>query len=173
MPTKTLYQTRWFSINLNEDGEEFLASSGDEVLIVPVTDTGEVLLSLEPSAAFGGKTLLLPGGQVEAALSHAEQANRELQEEIGYRAERLDFLAELRPWSKYLSVRSFVYLGRELSESKLVGDEEYEIGIEGVPLSNFEPLIRDGRLADARVIAALYLARSFIDTERRVNSTKE
>ena len=33
---------------------------------------------------------------------------------IGYHAGRVDFLGELQPWSKYLAVRSFVYLGREL-----------------------------------------------------------
>jgi ADP-ribose diphosphatase len=155
------YQGRWFSIAVTAAGEE-VVQAADEALIVPLTAEGEVLLSLEPSAAFDEPTLILPGGTVEASESPAEAANRELQEEIGYKAERMDFLGELRPFSKYLTVRSFVFLARDLIPSKLAGDEDYEVGIERVPLSDFESLIANGRLHDARVIAALYLARSFV-----------
>lgn len=165
MNSVILHQTRWFSIRTGAAGEEFLASTGDEVLMVALDAAGDVLLSVEPSAAFGAPTLILPGGQVESEVPNAEQANRELQEEIGYRADRVDFLGELHPWSKYLAVRSFVYLGRELSESKLEGDEEYAIGVERVPLSNFENLIKNGRLHDARAIAGLSLARYFLENE--------
>jgi hypothetical protein len=41
-------------------------------------------------------------------------------------------------------------------------DEDYEIGIERVPLDGFEAAIADGRLNDARVVAGLYLARGFL-----------
>src|SRR5436309_2937554 len=83
-----------------------------------------------------------------------ETANHELQEEAGYAAGRLDFLGELRPFSKYLTARSFVYLARALTPSHLQGDETYSIGVEQVPLGEFEALIAAGRLLDARVIAA-------------------
>jgi hypothetical protein len=42
------------------------------------------------------------------------------------------------------------------------GDEDYEIGIEWVPLDGFEAAIADGRLNDARVVAGLYLACGFL-----------
>lgn len=59
-------------------------------------------------------------------------------------------------------MRSFVYLGRDLTASRLVGDEDYIIEIERVPLAMFEDLITAGRLLEARVIAALYMAKSFL-----------
>jgi ADP-ribose diphosphatase len=153
------YHGHWFSIVTTAAGEE-VVQAADEALVVPLTAEGEVLLSLEPSAAFGESTLILPGGIVEASELPAAAANRELQEEIGFKAGRLDFLGELRPFSKYLTVRSFVYLARNLIQSKLAGDEDYEVGIERVPLSDFETLISNGHLHDARVIAALYMARA-------------
>jgi ADP-ribose diphosphatase len=106
--------------------------------------------------------LILPGGTVEPGEPPAETAGRELQEEIGYRAGSLHFLGELRPYSKYLTVCSFVYLACDLTASWLEGDEAYEIGVEPVPLAAFEPLIAAGRLLDARAIAALYLARGWV-----------
>jgi ADP compounds hydrolase len=159
---KSVYQGDYFSIDIDSNGTEFVRT-GAEVLIVPLTEGGDIILSIEPAPAFSGEpTLILPGGEVEPNEPQAETANRELQEEIGYRAGRLDFLGELRPFSKYLTVRSFVFLARALIPSKLAGDEDYEVGVERVLLSDFESLIANGRLHDARVIAALYMAREFV-----------
>jgi DNA modification methylase/8-oxo-dGTP pyrophosphatase MutT (NUDIX family) len=159
--SKTLYEGQYFSLLTHESGDEFVRT-GDEVLIVPVTAEGDVLLAVEPSPAFGEPTLVLPGGELEAHEAVEVTANRELQEEIGYRAERIDALGELRPFSKYLTVRSFVFLARDLVPSRLEGDEKHQIHVERVPFADFETLIAAGRLLDARVIAALYRARSFL-----------
>jgi 8-oxo-dGTP pyrophosphatase MutT (NUDIX family) len=94
-------------------------------------------------------------------------AARELQEEVGYRAGRLEFVGELRPFSKYLTTRSFVYLARDLVPSAIADrDENYEIGVERVPLARFEVEVAAGRLVDARVVAALFLARALIEQRR-------
>jgi len=159
------YQGRWFSVATTTAGEEVVLAS-NEALIVPLTAEGEVLLALEPSAAFDEPTLVLPGGVIEVGEPPAEAANREMQEEIGYKAGRLDLLGELRPFSKYLTVRSYIYLARDLVPGRLTGDEDYQIGIERVPLSDFETLIANGRLHDARVIAALYMAQSFMQAQQ-------
>jgi 8-oxo-dGTP pyrophosphatase MutT (NUDIX family) len=87
-------------------------------LVVALDAQGPVALIYEPSPAFGERVLILPGGTEEPEETHEETANRELQEEVGLRAERLDYLGEIRPWSKYLHVSSFIYLARELSESR-------------------------------------------------------
>ncbi len=155
------YQGEYFSIGLDSIHKEFVVT-GDEVLIVPLTEEGEVVLTIEPSAAFNEPAIILPGGSTEENEEHTETARRELQEEIGYAPQRLDFLGELRPFSKYLTTRSFVYLARDLTPSQLEGDEGYQIQVERVPLSEFEGLIAVGRLHDARVIAALYMARAFV-----------
>jgi len=155
-------KTDWFSIRADAAGDEYVASTGDEVLVVPLTAAGEVLLAVEPSPAFGTAVRILPGGQVEPDLTLAEVANKELQEEIGYRASRLDSLGELWPWAKYLAVRSHLFLARDLTPSKLAGDEGYVVGVERMPLAELETWINDGRLRDARAIAGLFLARAYL-----------
>ena len=156
-----LYQGRYYAICTNQQGEEFVSAT-NEALIVPLTPEGDVLLTREPSVAFDEPALILPGGEVVQGEEPEETASRELQEEIGYAPGRLDFLGEVRGFAKYIAVRSFVYLGRDLTASKLQGDEHYPIEVERVPLSRFEDLIKAGRLLDARVIAALYLTKSFL-----------
>ena len=51
-----------------------------------------------------------------------------------------------------------------------VHGETYVIDVEQVPLSGFESLIDAGRLLDARVIAALYMARTFLAREHAAAS---
>lgn len=156
------YQGKYFALCADIHGTEFVAAREHEVLIVPLDASGEVILTSEPSPAFGGTALILPGGSVEASEGHAATAARELAEEIGLAAGRLDFLGELRPFSKYLTVRSFIYLARDLTPHALKGDEDYPIQQERVALATFEQTIASGQLVDARVIAALFMARSFL-----------
>ena len=91
-----------------------------------------------------------------------ETANRELQEEIGYKAGRLDFLGEIRPFAKYLQSRQFVYLARDLQPSRLQGDEDFTITTQELPLTEVENWVAAARLKDAGTIAALFLVRSFL-----------
>ncbi|HLW00499.1 MAG TPA: NUDIX domain-containing protein [Ktedonobacterales bacterium] len=161
------FQDTYFTVYTDPAKQEISwIRTHNEALIVPVNDKGDVLLTIEPSPAFQAPTLLLPGGIVETNEEPEQAALRELQEEIGFTAARLDALGELRPWSKYLALQSFVYLARNLTPSRLEGDEGYPILVEAVPLADFERLIQAGRLLDARAIAALYLARAFLQTSQ-------
>lgn len=58
-----------------------------------------------------------------------------------------------------------VVLARELSVSHLAGDEPHEIVPQPVSLSRFEDLVDAGRLQDSSCIAALFLARRFLEKE--------
>lgn len=161
---KVLYADQYFAVEENSEGYGYLRS-GDEVLVVPMLEDGRLVLTVEPSPAFGELTLILPGGEVEEGETHANTANRELQEEVGLRANRLDFLGELRPWSKYLRVRTYVLLGRELVPSRLAADEGYEIQTLYMRIDETLESVRAGKLRDSRVIAAIALAREVLLSE--------
>lgn len=155
------YQGDYFTIDRYEDIE--YVRTADEVLVVAI-DGDDVLLAVEPAPAFQGvPTINLPGGMVEPGEIYAETANRELQEEIGFKAGRLDYLGTLRPWEKYLHVCSHVYLARNLMPSQLDGDEGESIVLKRVPLVDVPLAIIYGQIRDARVVAALYLALNRIN----------
>lgn len=155
----------YFTLMADADGVGFI-HCGDGVLVVPLTDDGHVLMAVERSPAFGREVLGLVGGEVEAGEPLDETANRELQEELGWRAERIDFLGELHPF-KYLSSRQFVFLARDLVPGKLEGDETYPVGTRKVALARFVDLCTAGELHDATAIAALCLAQHFLEQEAR------
>lgn len=138
----------------------------DAVLVIPLTEDGQVLLAQERSPAFDREILTLVSGQVETGEALEEAANRELQEELGWRAQRLDYLGELHPF-KYLTTRQFVFLARELTPSKLPGDEKHTITARPVSLNEFVAWCRQDKLYDALAVAALCLAHHFLQGEMK------
>ena len=155
--------TPYLRLLVNPDGVAYVHGE-DGVLVAPLTDEGGVLLAVERSPAFDREVLGLAGGEVEEGESLEVTANRELQEELGWRARRLDFLGELHPF-KYLSSRHFAFLACDPVPSKLEGHEVYPVRSRRVPLDSFEELCRSGELQDALATAALCLAREFLARE--------
>ena len=153
----------YLTLMADSDGVGFV-HCGDGVLVVPLAEDGQVLMAVERSPAFDREVLLLVGGEVEEGEPLAEIANRELHEELGWRAERLDCLGELHPW-KYLTSRQFVFLARDLSPARLEGDERYPVRTRKVPLDGFLALCATGELHDSTAIAALCLAQDFLREE--------
>lgn len=151
----------YFTLMADADGVGFV-HCGDGVVVVPLTDDGDVLLAVERSPAFDRDVLTLVAGSAEVGEPLEETANRELQEEIGWRAQRIDFLGELHPF-KYLASRHFAFLARGLEPHRLQGDERYPVGVRRVPLSEFTRLCSRGELADALAIAALCLACHYLE----------
>jgi ADP-ribose diphosphatase len=155
---------QWISLWQN-DQDIVYVQMDNGAQIVPITPEGDVLLITEPSPAYGQRILGLPSGMIEADEAPEAAANRELQEEIGFKAARLDWIGDLHPFFKYVHCRLSVFLARDLEVSKLDGDEgpDWIIEIERVPLDSFEHLIQTGRLHDAPTIAALYMARRYLE----------
>jgi ADP-ribose diphosphatase len=162
---RVLYAHRFIALMENARGVGYVRAPNG-VCAVPLTAADEVIFIHEPSPALGENVLYLPSGRLEDGdLSPEAAANRELQEEIGLKAARLDYLGKLFPWSKYLTAHLLIYLARSFTPSKLDGDEGYAISTEHVPLADVEGLITSGRLHDATIIAALSMARSFVAKE--------
>jgi len=155
--SKTLYSGQYFSIMQPDNGDDYILS-GNEAIVVPIDASGQVYLIKEPSSAFGEQCLLLPGGSVDDGETPSVAANRELQEEIGYAANTLSYLGEIWPFSKYLTVRTFVYAGRDLVPSSMIGDEDHEIEKHLYAGDDLQKLIQSGQINDARVIAALFMS---------------
>ena len=88
-------------------------------------------------------------------------AHREVVEEIGMRAGRLDLLVRFYNSPGFCDEDSWVFLGTDLTEAAvdLQGVEEQHMTIERVALADVPALIAAGELRDAKTIIGLTLAR--------------
>ena len=113
-----------------------------------------------------GKELLeIPAGIMEKGETPEETAKRELREEIGYDARRLEHVASFYSSPGFSDEIIHLFYATELFLSRLDSDED-EI-IEGVTLTPDEckRLIEEKEIADAKTLVALmwYLSRPIIN----------
>jgi ADP-ribose diphosphatase len=139
-----------------------IMEKADTALIVPIDSENNLILVREYFYAIDEYQLGLPKGRIDEGSNALKTANKELQEEVGFKANKLDKLGVLTMTPGYSTQRTHAFLARELSESKLRGDELEELEIVKRSFAKFEELIESGDLTEARAIAALYLAKSFL-----------
>jgi ADP-ribose pyrophosphatase len=132
------------------------------VVVVPVLDDGRVLMVRQFRAAIVGDLLELPAGKRDVEGEPVETtAHRELAEEVGMQAARMELVAEFYNSPGFCDEHSFLFLARDLQEcpSSAQGVEEEHMTIEKVDLADVPALIADRRLVDAKSIIGLLLAR--------------
>ena len=147
------------------DGDRFerdVVHHPGAVVVVPVTDEGKVMMVRQFRAAVGDVLLEIPAGKRDVSGEPTEvTAARELAEEVGRRAGRLELLARFYNSPGFCDEHTHLYLARELEEVPLdrQGFEEQEMTVEEVDLDDVPDLIASGRLMDAKSIIGVALAR--------------
>lgn len=144
-----------------------LVSRSDGVAVVPIQADGRVLMIREYATGAGRPLLFIPGGMtdVTSESKRQQEAQRELREEVGLRANTLVKLWQVYEAPSILDRRLHIYLGMNLVEEPLdTGDDDEEI--EMVPMTLDEALAGvsapDG--SSASILGALYLAKRYLET---------
>jgi len=150
--------------NGNEREYERLAGSAvpGAVVIVPLLDSGNLLLVREYAVGLERYELGLPMGLLQSGESTLQAANRELMEETGYAAEQLRRLHTLALAPGILGYKMDVVLATGLQPRRLEGDEPEPPETVLWPLERLEELALDGLISDARTLAALFVARGVL-----------
>lgn len=166
---KELFKTKIFTIKeleLELDGGKKITrqilDKGDTSLIVPINIHNELVLVKEYFPAIDEYQLGLPKGRIDPGHDAIETANKELQEEIGFKANKLEEIGVVTMSPGYITQRTHIFLATNLVESQLQGDEEEPLEIVLYPFAKFENLIMQKKITDARMIAALYLAKKLL-----------
>lgn len=136
------------------------------VAIAPIDADGNILLVRQYRLPAEEALLEVPAGGVDDGESTEEAAQRELQEETGYRADRLERIGGFFVSPGYCTEFIHVFLATSLIESKLEGDADEDIVLEWVPFRDALGLIDSGEIKDGKSIIGLLLARSLIERNR-------
>lgn len=149
--------------NGEERTYEKLCSGGPgAVLIVPLLDENTVLLVREYAAGIEDYHLALPKGAIDQGETLLAAANRELKEEVGYGARKLQFLKRINLSPAYMEHGINVVIAWDLYPERLVGDEPEPIEVVPYPLSDLLQLIARADVCEGRSIAALFMAREWL-----------
>jgi ADP-ribose pyrophosphatase len=135
---------------------------GASVGIVPMHEDGRVVLIRQYRHPPGERLLEIPAGSVEAEEDPEACAQRELAEEIGYRAGTIVRLGGFYLSPGYATEFMTIFLARDLQPADGTPDEDERIDLEELPLAEALRLAHAGELRDAKTIAALALAAAYL-----------
>lgn len=163
---QTVAQSKLFSIESLDlrfsNGEqrtyERMKPSGrNAVMMVPITEQGDILLVREYAAGTERYELGFPKGLIDPGEQPNEAAVRELKEEVGFGANKLTPLKEVILAPSYFSSKMTLFIAEDLYPEKLEGDEPEPLDVVRWPLAQAEELLTHLDFCEARSITALLL----------------
>ncbi len=132
-------------------------------VILPLLPDGRVLLIQNYRIALGRELLELPAGTLDPSETAEACAARELTEETGYRAGRLEPLVTFYSSPGIMTERLVSFLARDLTASATNLDEGEEIRLAPQSLAEALDGIRTGRIQDGKTILTLLYYDRFVN----------
>jgi ADP-ribose pyrophosphatase len=129
--------------------------------VVPFVGPGEVLLIRQYRHAAGGMILEVPAGKLDAGEPPERCAARELEEEAGFRAGRLEPLGWIWTTPGFCDERIFLFAAFDLEPVGANRSADEYIETLHMPLAEALALVWRGELPDAKsALALVHAARS-------------
>ncbi len=134
---------------------DFIGHQG-AAAVVPVTKEGKLVLVRQYRNALDRFTLEIPAGGLEDPEEPTiEAAARELTEETGYVAGKIEFLISIFPTVAYDNEKIDIYLATDLTMKERHLDEDEYINVEEWEVEDLEKLIYEGKIQDGKTVAAV------------------
>ncbi len=165
LPTETLLHTRRFDVQrihwISEDKQihpRDVVRHPGSVAILPMVDDGHVCLIRNFRAAVDKTLFELPAGtRDQPGEEPIATAHRELIEETGYRAEKMEPLHAFFLSPGVLDERMFLFVATQLTAGKPAREPGEQIENSLVPWNEALRMVVDGDIEDAKTILGLLL----------------
>jgi ADP-ribose pyrophosphatase len=129
-------------------------------VILPIAQDGNILIIRQFRPSLNRWILELPAGTMESGEPAIACAQRELEEETGYRAQNLIALGTMTPMAGFCDEIQHLYVaqGIVLSQQRQCDDDEV-IEVLFLSLKEIEQKIVDGEINDAKTMACISKAK--------------
>lgn len=134
---------------------DFIAHKG-AAAVIAVKDDGKLLMVRQYRNALDRETLEIPAGALDSVYEPTDvAAARELEEETGYQAGKLELLITLRTTVAFCNEKIDVYVASDLKPGKQHLDEDEYINVESYDIEELVQMIYDCKIQDSKTVSAL------------------
>jgi ADP-ribose pyrophosphatase len=123
--------------------------------ILPLLESGEVILVRQYRYATGGWLLEVPAGTLEPGEDPAACAARELVEETGYQAATLQPLGWIWTTPGFTDERIWLYLATGISAGRQALEDDELLTLVRLPLAQAVAMAESGEIVDGKSVATL------------------
>lgn len=136
------------------------------VALAAVTKEGKMVMVRQYRKAADKAILEVPAGKIEKDEDHRLTAERELQEETGYTAGKMEYITSFYSSIGYSTEVIYLYLASDLTPGDTNFDDNEAIDILEYSLPELRKMIFSGEIEDAKTICAILLAESIMEKEK-------
>lgn len=124
--------------------------------ILPVREDGKILMVRQFRNALDRDTLEIPAGGLNGPVEPTDvAAMRELEEETGYKCDKVELLLSIRTAVAFCNEKIDIYLARDLQPSKQHLDEDEYIDVEEYTVEELLDMIYAGIIQDSKTVSAI------------------
>jgi ADP-ribose pyrophosphatase len=164
LSSEDVFRGRVFTVSVDrvrERGREYereVVRHAGSGVIIPLHDDGTVSLVRQYRHPAVKYLLEAPAGSRDPFEPPEECARRELEEELGLVAARLDLLSEFFVSPGFCAEKMWLYLATDLSETKASPEDDELLEVVRLPLRRALEMISTNEIEDAKTIIGLILA---------------
>lgn len=138
------------------EGDFYILKTRDWVNVIPVTPEYDVVLVRQYRFGVERLSWEIPGGVMDPGEAPMEAGARELQEETGYEAERLNYLGSVAANPAIMNNQChFVWAQNARPTASIHWDEHEEIEVRLFPIDEVYAMAQRGEIVHSLVVAAL------------------
>ena len=141
---------------------EIIEHNGGAV-IAALTEDNKLVMVRQYRKPADKVMLEVPAGKIDPGEKPLEAAARELKEETGYTAEKVEFLTQFYPSVGYSEEMLYLYLCTGLTPGETNFDENEAIDIEEVELDRLFKMAMSGEIDDAKTLIAILMVKAMAD----------
>ncbi len=162
--TKIIYKGKLINVRIDEillkNGNKYVREIVEHpgaVAILPFLDNDTILMVKQYRRAADKVLLEIPAGTLNKNETPENCALRELEEETGYRAHKIEKLGTFYLAPGYSTEIIYAFLAKELEKQKQRLEIDEDIVVEKVKIKDLLTMINEGKIEDAKTLASLFL----------------
>lgn len=136
------------------------------VALAAVTPEGKMVMVRQYRKAAEKAVMEVPAGKIEKDEDHRLTAERELKEETGYSAGKIEYITSFYSSIGYSTEVIYLYYATELTPGETDFDDNEAIEILEYDLTELKDMVFSGEIEDAKTIAAILLVESIVEKEK-------
>lgn len=132
------------------------------VVIAAVTNDGKIPMVKQYRKAAEKAVLEIPAGKLEGDEDPKDAALRELKEETGYTASKIDYVTSFYSSIGYSEEVLHLYLAKDLEPGETDFDESEAIEIFEYSIDDLMKMVMDRTIEDAKTIISIFMLKTLI-----------
>ena len=136
------------------------------VAIAALTDDNEIILVKQYRKAVEKELVEIPAGMLEISEEPREAAVRELKEETGFSADKMEYICEFYTSPGFINEKLYLFLATGLKAGESHPENDEYIDVLKFKLDNLVDMVWKGQILDSKTIIGAFAVSSYLQNKR-------